>query len=62
MQPNVSQPTVIKNVVWLGADVKMLAYVTIGDVCVVGACSVVTSDLSPNSLAVGSPEKVIKQR
>ena len=33
--------------------------VTIGDECIIGACSVVTRSIPPNSIAVGSPAKVI---
>lgn len=62
LQPDVAKPIVIGNDVWLGADVKVLAGVTIGDGCIVGAGSVVTTDLPPYSIAVGSPAKIIKQR
>jgi serine acetyltransferase len=34
--------------------------VTIGDNCVIGAGAVVTRDIPPNSVAVGTPAKVIK--
>jgi len=50
----------IGNSVWLGGGVIVLPGVTIGDGCVVGAGSVVTKDLPPNSVAVGSPARVIK--
>ena len=35
--------------------------VTIGDYSVIGAGAVVTRDIPPFSIAVGSPAKVIKQ-
>ncbi len=47
---------------WLGAKVTVLAGVTIGDNCVIGAGSVVTKDIPENSIAVGNPAKVIGQR
>ena len=46
--------------VWIGGGVKVMPGVTIGDNVVIGAGSVVTRDIPPNSLAVGSPCKVIK--
>ena len=62
LQPDIAKPIIIGNDVWLGADVKVLAGVTIGNGCIVGAGSVVTNDLPPYSIAVGSPAKVIKHR
>jgi acetyltransferase-like isoleucine patch superfamily enzyme len=62
LQPDLPKPINIGNDVWLGADVKVLAGVTIGDGCIVGAGSLVTNDLPPFSVAVGNPAKVIKQR
>lgn len=45
---------------WLGTGVKVLDGVTIGRCSVIGAGSVVTKDIPPNSVAVGVPAKVIK--
>lgn len=53
-------PVKIGNNVWIGRHVSVLSGVTIGDNCVIGANSVVTKDIPPNSIAVGSPAKVIK--
>lgn len=61
-QPDVLLPTKIGADVWLGAAVTVLGGVTIGDGCVVGAGSVVTDDLPPNSIAVGVPARVIRER
>ena len=47
---------------WLGAGVRVLPGVTIGEGCHVGAGAVVTGDLPPFSVAVGVPAKVIKER
>lgn len=46
--------------VWIGANVTILPGVTIGDYTVVGAGSVVTRDLPPNAVAVGTPAHAIK--
>ncbi|MCX6954207.1 MAG: acyltransferase [Verrucomicrobia bacterium] len=61
-QPDTRLPTKIGRDVWLGAGVTVLGGVTIGDCCIVGAGAVVTADLPPNSIAVGVPAKVIRQR
>jgi acetyltransferase-like isoleucine patch superfamily enzyme len=47
---------------WLGHGVTVLDGVTIGRGSVIGAGSVVTKDISPYSVAVGVPAKVIKSR
>jgi acetyltransferase-like isoleucine patch superfamily enzyme len=46
----------------LGADVKVLAGVSIGNGCVVGAGSVVTKNLEPYAIAVGVPARIIGNR
>ena len=46
--------------VWIGEYVCVLPGVTIGDGSIIGAMSVVTKDIQANSIAVGSPAKVIK--
>lgn len=55
-----AQPVRIGDNVWLGVRVIVLPGVTIGEHSVVGAGSVVTSDIPPRSLAVGSPARVIR--
>jgi maltose O-acetyltransferase len=51
---------VIGDNVWLGGGVIVCPGVTIGADTVVGAGSVVTRDLPPRVLAVGSPARVIR--
>lgn len=53
---------VIEDDVWIGAGTVITAGVTIGKGCVIGSNSVVTHDIPPYSIAVGSPAKVIKNR
>ena len=55
------RPTVIEDEAHVGANSVVLAGVTIGRNCQVGAGSVVTKDIPPYSVAVGNPARVIKQ-
>jgi acetyltransferase-like isoleucine patch superfamily enzyme len=52
----------IGNDVWLAAGCHILRNVSIGNGAVVGANSVVTKDIPPYAIAVGSPAKVISYR
>lgn len=54
------RPVVIGDNVWLGARVIVLPGVTIGEGAVVGAGSVVTADIPPRAVAVGSPARVVR--
>ena len=58
-QGNVGKNTAIEEDVWISANVTVLGDVTIGKGAVIGAGSVVTKDISPYSIAVGVPAKVI---
>ncbi|MEB3218619.1 MAG: acyltransferase [Nostocales cyanobacterium 94392] len=53
---------VIEDDCWLGHNVTVIDGVTIGRGCVIGAGSVVTKDIPPYSVAVGTPAKVVKSR
>lgn len=57
----ISSPVKIGNNVWLGEGVCILKGVEIGENSIVGAQSVVTKSIPPNSIAVGIPAKVIKR-
>lgn len=46
---------------WLGAGVCVMPGVTIGDNTVIGAGSVVTNDIPANSVAYGTPCRVIRK-
>jgi acetyltransferase-like isoleucine patch superfamily enzyme len=50
---------VIEDNVWIGAGTKILDGVTIGRNSIIGANSVVTKDIPPQSKAVGAPAKII---
>lgn len=47
---------------WIGTRVSIMGGIKIGKGSVIGANSVVTRDIEPYSIAVGSPAKVIKKR
>lgn len=47
--------------VWIGAGATILPGVTVGENSVVGAGSVVTHDVEPNTIVAGNPARVIKR-
>ncbi|KAK9238614.1 trimeric LpxA-like protein [Lipomyces kononenkoae] len=56
-----AKPITIGSDCWIGGNVTVLPGVTIGEGCTIGAGSVVTKDIPPFSVAVGSPARVIKK-
>lgn len=59
---DLSLTTTIGSDVWIGYGTIVLSGVTIGDSSVIGAGSIVTKDIPPNSIAVGNPARVIGRR
>ena len=53
-------PVTIGDDVWIGAGVSILPGVTVGSSTVIGAGSVVTSDIPPRVIAAGNPCRVIR--
>jgi acetyltransferase-like isoleucine patch superfamily enzyme len=53
-------PIVVGDNVWIAGNVTILSGVTIGSGSVIAGHTVVTRDVPPNSLAGGSPARVIK--
>jgi acetyltransferase-like isoleucine patch superfamily enzyme len=53
-------PTRIGDNVWMGANVVVTSGVTVGERCVIGANSVVTTDIPPFSIAAGAPARVLR--
>jgi maltose O-acetyltransferase len=60
--PTRRSPVVIGDDVWIGTRVIILPGVHIGSGAVIGAGSVVTSDVPANVVAVGVPARVLRRR
>ena len=54
--------TVIGNDVWIGQNAVILPGVHIGDGAIIGAYSVVGTDVDPYTIVVGNPAKVLRKR
>jgi hypothetical protein len=54
-------PIVIKRGCWIGQNVVILPSVTIGELSIVGANSVVTKNVPARSIAIGTPARVIRK-
>ena len=54
--------TVIGNDVWIGQNAVILPGVHIGDGAIIGANSVVGSDVAPYTIVIGNPAKVLRRR
>lgn len=59
---NVLAPVRIDKDVWIGANCIITPGVTVGEGAIIAAGSVVTKDVSPNSIVGGVPAKLIKMR
>jgi len=57
-----AQGIVVEDDVWLGSGATVVDGVTIGRGSVIGAGAVVTQDIPPYSIAIGTPAKPIKNR
>jgi acetyltransferase-like isoleucine patch superfamily enzyme len=53
-------PIIIKRGCWIGQNVVVLPGVTIGEMSIIGANSVVNQSIPDRSIAVGSPARIIK--
>jgi putative colanic acid biosynthesis acetyltransferase WcaF len=60
--PLVARPIVIGENAWVAADAFVGPGVGVGELCVVGARSVVVKDLPPRTVCAGNPCRVVKDR
>ena len=54
------EPTVIKKGASIGSGATILSNTNVGENAIVGAGSVVTKDVPPNSIVAGNPAKVLR--
>jgi acetyltransferase-like isoleucine patch superfamily enzyme len=55
-------PTLVKRGASIGSGVVLLCGITIGENALIGAGSVVTRDVPPNTVVAGNPARVMKPR
>ena len=54
-------PTIIRKRASIGSNATILCGITIGEGAVIGAGSVVTRDVAPNTVVAGNPARVLKK-
>ena len=54
--------TIIGNDVWIGQNATILPGVHIGDGAIIGASSVIGSNVAPYTIAIGNPAKALRKR
>jgi len=54
-------PTTIKKRASIGSNATILCGITIGENAIIGAGSVVTKDIQPNTIVAGNPARVIRK-
>lgn len=57
----ICKPVVLKHNCWIGAGSSILPGVTVGENAIVGAGSVVTKDVKPNTVVADNPARIIKR-
>lgn len=61
LQPLMLRPVKVGDYTHLGTNSTIMAGVTIGERCQIGAGSVVTKDIPPYTVAVGNPARIVKR-
>ena len=55
------EPTMVKRGASIGSGSTILSHVTVGENAVVGAGSVVTKDVPPNTIVAGNPARILRR-
>jgi len=55
------EPTLVKKGASIGSNSTVLSHVIIGENAIIGAGSVVTKDIPPNTIVAGNPARIIRQ-
>jgi acetyltransferase-like isoleucine patch superfamily enzyme len=55
------EPTLVKKGASVGSGCTILSNVTIGENAILGAGSVITKDVPPNTIVAGNPAKILKK-
>lgn len=56
------KPIVIEDGVWIGTNCIILGNVSIGKNAIIGAGCVITKDVAPGDIVVGSANRVLKRK
>ena len=54
-------PTLVKRGASIGSSATLLAGITVGEQAIVGAGSVVTKDVPPNTIVAGNPARILRE-
>ena len=54
-------PTVVKSGASIGSSTTLLCGITVGENAIIGAGSVVTKDVPPNTIVAGNPARILKE-
>jgi acetyltransferase-like isoleucine patch superfamily enzyme len=55
------EPTLVKKGASIGSNCTILSHVTIGENAIIGAGSVVTKDVPPDTIVAGNPARIIRR-
>jgi UDP-2-acetamido-3-amino-2,3-dideoxy-glucuronate N-acetyltransferase len=54
-------PTIVKSGASIGSSATLLSGVTVGENAIIGAGSVITKDVPPNTIVAGNPARIIRK-